>query len=352
MPDAIFPLVIRPWLEGDELELTQLFQQTFGRAITPEHWRWKLRPEPHALDNVWLAISDHKPVFQYAAIPVRFNVANEPVQALVSVDTMTAAEFRRRGLLTQVAQQAYSSWRAAGAAFVIGLPNENWGSRARALGWQPLFPLQWLTRPLRPEAILARLGRMPALGRMTILSSAWNAALRIRTRPAPEIQVARIDRADSSFDHIWDRCKADWTFTTIRDRRWVQWRFLSTPSRAYVVTVARRNGEPTGYLSHTILSSGSSSSAYLAELCAQRADLATRNTLLANLINSLRQTPTESLHALAIPGTQEFSWLRRAGFLPRHAFAVQFVPLKADLPVDRMSDRQQWSLTAADFDVV
>jgi hypothetical protein len=352
MPDVISPFMIRPWLAGDETELTQLFQRTFGRAITPEHWRWKLRPQAHAIDNVWLAISDHKPIFQYAAIPVRFNLANEPVQALVSVDTMTAAEFRRRGLLTQVAQQAYSSWRAAGAAFVIGLPNENWGSRARALGWQPLFPLQWLTRPLRPEAILARLCKLPALNRMTMLSAGWNAALRIRTRPDPEIQVARAYQADASFDRIWEHCKADWTFTTIRDRHWVQWRFLSAPSRTYEVSVARRNGEPTGYLSHTIISSRTSVSAYMAELCAPRADLATRNTLLASLINRLRDTATESLHALAIPGTREFSWLRRAGFLPRHAFEVQLVPLKTDLPLNRMSNRQQWSLTAADFDVV
>jgi len=340
---------VRPWLAGDELELTRLFEQVFGRVITEEHWRWKLRPRPHAFDNVWVAISDHRPVFQYAGIPVRFKIDNRLHAVMVSVDTMTAPEFRRRGLLTQVAQQAYSSWRSAGAAFVIGLPNENWGRRTQALGWRLLFPFQWLVRPLRPEAILARLSRLPALNRAKMLGSVWNAVLRARLRPAGDIVPEQAREADSTFDHIWEHCKSDWTFCTVRDRDWVQWRFFSAPSRKYEVTVARRNGAPTGYLSCATLPGGLS--ACLAELYARRGDVDTRNTLLADLIQRLRQTQLQSLYTLAIPGTPEFTWLRRAGFFPRHAFEVQYVPLQADLPLERMADRQQWNLTGADFDV-
>jgi hypothetical protein len=351
MADPSSPLDIRPWRNGDELQLTQLFQQTFGRAITADHWMWKLRPEPHSVDNVWLAVSEGKPVFQYAGIPVRFNLAHRPVRAIVSVDTMTAPEFRRRGLLTQVAEKAYSTWRDADVAFVIGLPNENWGTRARALGWQPLFPLQWLVRPLRPEIMLARRLRLPALRRMRLAGVMWNAVLKSRVRPAAGIRIERVAQADSVFDQIWDRCKADWTFSTIRDRHWVQWRFISAP-HGYEISVARLNGEPTGYLSHTTVGSAEGVVAYMAELCTARADLATRNSLLANLIEDLQKTSAQSLHTLAIPGTAESSWLRRAGFLPSHAFGVQFVPLMPDLPVGRMLDRQQWNLTGADFDVI
>jgi hypothetical protein len=351
MADASSPLVIRPWRNGDQLELTRLFERTFGRAITADHWMWKLRPEPHSIDNVWLAVSEDKPIFQYAGIPMRFNLAHRPVQAIVSVDTMTAPEFRRRGLLTQVAEKAYSTWRDAAVAFVIGLPNENWGTRARALGWQPLFPLQWLVRPLRPEIMLARRMKWPALRHMRLAGVVWNAVLRSRLQPAAGIQIQRVDEADSAFDQIWERCKADWSFSTIRDRRWVEWRFIRAP-QGYELSVARQDGEPTGYLAHTLVHSAAGAVAYMAELCAARADLATRNSLLADLIARLQNTTAQSLHTLAIPGTAEFSWLRRAGFLPSHAFAVQFVPLMPDLPVGQMSDRQQWNLTGADFDVI
>ena len=80
---------------------------------------------------------------------------------MVSVDTMTAPEFQRRGLLSEVGRSTYAHWRDGGVAFVLGLPNERWGSRASALGWIELFPLQWLTRALRPAALLARRLHLP-----------------------------------------------------------------------------------------------------------------------------------------------------------------------------------------------
>lgn len=345
------PLEIRPWHSGDELELVRLFQITFGRAITADYWKWKLRPAPSPLDNVWLAVSDGKPVFQYAGIPIRFNLAHQPVQAVVSVDTMTSPEFRRRGLLTQVAAKAYSIWRDADVAFVIGLPNENWGSRTRALGWQPLFPLQWLVRPLHLEALLARRLNFPALRHLRVANALWNATFKHRITRAPAVRVEPADGDGAIFDQIWDRCKADWMFSTIRDQRWVEWRFNSAP-RKYTVSVARHNGVPTGYVSHALVTAQNTTTAYMAELFAAREDTATRNTLLSDLIDGLSNTAAESLRTLAIPGTAEYSWLRRAGFLPYHAFGVEFVPLKRDLPVAGMLDPRQWNLSGADFDVV
>ena len=346
------PLTIRPWQEGDEPGLTQLFQRAFGHPITVDHWRWKLRPEACGFDNVWLALSQGTPVFQYAGIPLQFKLSGETVRGVVSVDTMTAPEFRRRGLLTQVAAQAYGAWRAADVAFVIGLPNENWGTRARALGWQPLFPLQWLVRPLRPEAILAARLKWPALRRMQLLGTVWNAALRGRVKRSADIKIEQMQQAGAEFDHIWERCSNDWTFSTIRDRQWVNWRFISSPSRTYKILVARRQGEPTGYLSYAVVNVAERVSAYIAEVCAKPADLATRNSLLAELINTLDEARAESIHTLAVPGTAEFARLQRAGFLASHAFGVQLVPLRHDLPLGRMLDRQQWNLSGADFDAV
>jgi hypothetical protein len=348
------PFIIRPWRDGDEIALTRLFHRTFGRPITPDHWRWKLRPEPTGFDNVWLAFSENEgePIFQYAGIPLQFNLDGKPVQAVVSVDTMTAPEFRRRGLLTQVAQKAYSAWRAADVACVIGLPNENWGTRAQALGWRSLFPLQWLVRPVRPQAILAARMKWPALKHLTLMEGLWNFALESRVRPSPDIHLEQVEQAGPEFDQIWARCKTDWAFSTVRDRRWVNWRFISAPARTYRLLMARRQGEPTGYLSYAIVHTADRISAYLAEVCAERADKATRDSLLAGALELVRKAEAESVHVLAIPGTVEFAWLRRAGFLPSHAFEVQFVPLLPDLPLERMLDRQQWNLSGADFDVV
>ena len=351
MPDSS-PISVRAYRPGDEQALVELFRRVFGRAITEDHWRWKLKGQPATVDNVWLAVSEDRPVFQYAGIPTRFRLLQATVTSMVSVDTMTAPEFRRRGLLTQVAGQAYAAWRESGIAFVIGLPNNQWGSRTGALGWQPLAPLQWMMRPLRPEAFLARRLNLPVLKRATLAAAVANRFLQARLRRDREVQTERVRNADESFDQIWERCKSDWSFSTVRDRNWVNWRFLSSPSRTYELTLARRAGQPVGYCVHSLIESKERTIAYLAEVLVARADDATRDTLLWELIETLLATHVEALSTLAVPGTPWFRCLRRIGFIPRHTFSVELVPLSTQLPMDLLLDPNRWNLTGADFDVV
>jgi Acetyltransferase (GNAT) domain len=351
MPD-VNPITIRPYRADDERALVALFQAAFGHPITEEHWRWKLKHRRSPSENVWLAMSDEKPVFQYAGIPTRFWLAQTLTTMMVSVDTMTAPEFRRRGLLTKVAEQVYAKWRQDGVAFVIGLPNEQWGSRAVALGWQGLFPLQWLIRPLRPEEILARRLNVAGLKRVTLAAKLWNRYLKDRVRRDAQVQTEPILQADEAIDRIWERCKADWSFSTVRDRDWVKWRFLSSPSRAYELTLARRAGMPSGYCAYRRIETDEGTTAHLADLFAGRRDFATRDTLLCELIETLLASNTDALFTLAIPGTPLFRWLWHAGFFPHQAFSVQLVPLSTGLPLDRMLDPNEWNLTGADFDVI
>jgi hypothetical protein len=344
---------VRPYRAGDERELVQLFRQVFGTAITEAHWRWKLQRALPALDNVWLAVSaDDKPVFQYAGIPTRFSLAGHPTTVMVSVDTMTAVEYRRRGLLTQVAQQAYSNWQQNGIAFVFGLPNNQWGSRTRALGWQALFPLQWLVRPLRPQALIARRLKIPLVAHAPGIQRLWNGYFNSRLRTDRTVQTEYVREADESFDRIWEKCSLDSLYSTVRDRDWLQRRFLSSPSGGYEISLARRKGEPTGYCVHRLIRAGERVSACIADILVPAADPDSRDALLRVLIEDLLPTGAETLTALAVPGTSTFLWLRRAGFFPRHAFSTELVPLAAQLPMESMRDPSNWNLNGADFDVV
>src|SRR5262245_11102461 len=232
--------IIRPYRAGDERALTALFGRVFGRAIGEEHYRWKLRQLPTPVENVWLAVDGDAPIFHYAGIPTRYHLPGGEVMAMVSVDTMTAPEYQRRGLLSAVGREVYDTWRAAGVAFVIGLPNERWGSRAAALGWEPLFDLQWLARPLRPEAILARRLGMPALARLTPVGAAWNALWRLRRDSS--VKVRSVERAGPEFDQLWQRYGADAAASVVRDSAWVNWRYLDAPVFDYRVLLAERGG--------------------------------------------------------------------------------------------------------------
>lgn len=343
---------IRPYRDGDEAQLVALFASVFGRAIDEAHWRWKLAHATPQVPNVLLAMSGERPVFQYAGIPTVFSLRGARAHAMVSVDTMTAPDFRRRGLLTRVATEAYQCWRAAGVDFVFGLPNEQWGSRAAALGWLPLFKLQRLARPLRPEALLAHRLSMPWLRRLSFASTVWNGLVARKPARDPAVRTQLVTDAGEEFDRLWERCSGDADFAVVRDRRWVQWRFLACPSRKFQVRLAMRGNTPAGYCAYSVTDSDGRRRATLAELVAPRSDAAVRDALLADLLDELQAQQVEFVTTLAVPGTSIYQWLRRSNFFGGPAFSVEMVPLAEGLPVDAMRQAERWDLSGAAFDVV
>lgn len=346
------PWTIRPYQPGDEQPLTALFARVFGRPLDVGHWSWKLKGRPAPSENVWLAVVDGRPIFQYAAIPARYQLPGGEADAMISVDTMTDPDWRRRGLLSQVGQRCYDAWRDAGVSFVIGLPNQQWGSRAQALGWQPLFPLRWLIRPLRPAALLARRLRLPALARLTPLDAL--AALPWRRSADSAITVRRCAAAGPEFDQLWQRCRHDTPAALVRDSAWVAWRFLAAPDAGYRVLLAERNGAPAGYLAYRLEATTGATWGFVADMLAPRADQAARDALLAAALAEMRAAGAVAATALATPGTWLWTALRRAGFVwgRKGAFSVQLAPLAASLPLDVLRDPGSWHLAGGDFDVI
>ncbi len=343
-------IAIRSYRSGDEQALTSLFETVFGKRMSEREWRWKLAPTPE-VPNVWLATHSGQPIFQYAAMHARFKIDERTDDVMVAVDAMTAPAFRRRGLLTRVAARAHETWRDAGIAFVIGLPNQHWGSRARALGWRELFPLQWLARPLRPEAFVARRLGLPGLGKIQLFGAAWNRFANRRLRPRSDIEVTEAESASSDFDVVWERCRGDTPFSAVRDAAWIERRFLTSPARKYQVLVARQRNLPTAWLTYSVKRDHGRTRAQLTELCAAEGDMASSGALLLELMRRLAELDADLVYTLAVPGTPLFAWFRSLGFLRGPSFGVQLVPLATELPIERLLAPRAWRLTGADFDV-
>lgn len=346
------PPGIRAYGAGDEHALVRLLGGRVAHDVALEHWRWKLMHWPSNVANVWLAAANGKAVFHYGGIPLRYRLNGSGGTAMISVDAMTAPEFRRRGLLTRGTKQAFAEWKARGIAFTLGLPNEQWGSRIAAAGWQRLFPLQWLVRPLRPEAFAARRFGMPWLRRATFVSDLFGRLMRNRLHSDPRIELREIAQADGSLDRLWDRCRSDAMFSAVRDSAWVQWRFLSSPTRKYRVVLARRGGDAAGYYASHVGATSGKASALLAELVAPANDTAVQETLLAHAIASSYAAGADILATLAVRGGNLHQLLRRAGFFRGPAFGVHIVPFAADLSMDQLANPRNWYLSGADFDVV
>lgn len=344
---------IRPYQSGDERQLVVLFERVFQQPVSEDHWRWKLKERPSPVENVWLAVDGDQAIFQYAGIPVPYRLTGGEQTAIVSVDTMASPDYRRQGLLSTVGRFTYDRWQEAGVPFVIGLPNEQWGSRAERLGWQKLFPLQWLIRPLAPQRALARRWRLPLLARFDLAGRWWNAIWNRQLRPDPAVRVSEVDYAGAAFDALWQRCGATVLFSVVRDSGWVNWRYLEPPAFTYHVLLAERDGRPAGYLAYRLDRDGERSVGFIAELFTLANDEGARATLLRTAVHRLHCAGAELVAALAVPETTLHSSFRRAGFrFSWGAFTVQLVPLAPDLPLVEMQERKNWVIQGGDFDVV
>jgi hypothetical protein len=337
----------RPAAEQDVDGLTALHERVFGRMISREQWLWKLRrqPGPVPVPNVWVAEADGRLVFQYAGIPTRFRHRASDCWAMIDVDTMTHPDYRRRGLLTQGARVAYGRWRDAGIAFTVGLPNEQWGSRAAALGWVTLGELRWWVRWLDPIRVLAAKAKLRG----------WGSARAPEERhrgvpggsspddpPVPSMDHLRVSSMDdpAPFDELWDRIGQE---GVVRDAAWFRWRYLEAVPKWNVLGAWQRDRLAGGVAFH-LDASRDCPSGLLGEVMAPTFRVA--RLLLLRSCDALRAMGAVRAALLIQPRSVLEEAALAAGFLPRPAaFSVDAVDLGGGLP-------RACRFQGGDFDVV
>jgi hypothetical protein len=341
----------RPLRPDDVPALLELFQRSFGRAATPDHYRWKLRTRPSPADNVAIAVdTEDRPVFHSAGIPCRCRIGGVERWVMVGVDVMTAASHRRQGVHTTYSNALYARWKAAGVAAVIGFTSEQWGSTVAKVGLRPLAPLVSLVLPLRPERALARKSGLRFFEGLTVLGNLWRNAVMPAGRHISGLQIEEIREAGEEMDLLWVAASPRSGNSLVRDRAWVAWRYLASPQIRYRVFVARRGGTAVGYAA---LRGCESTHATIAEIfTAPGEDSGPFDALLRTSIAMSLDGCAESLRTLAVPGTWLYRNFRRHAFMRDGAGMIQYIPLDPQLAGDAIGVPSDWYFTPGDFDAV
>ncbi|MBI4503417.1 MAG: GNAT family N-acetyltransferase [Gemmatimonadetes bacterium] len=344
------PLRARALRPEDIPAVVGLFGAVFGKEITPEHYRWKLRTRPSPVENVTIAVDEQdRPVFHSAGIPCRCRIGGAERWVMIGVDVMTAARYRRRGLHTTHSNVLYQRWRDAGVAAVIGFTNERWGTTVSKVGLRPLLPLASLVFPLRPERMLARKTGLWSLARFDGVGRIWRSLMLRPPRRAAGVQIEEVRVAGEELDRLWVDASRDLKNSLVRDRDWVRWRYLESPGISYRVLLMRRGGVPVGYAA---VRGCEHDTATIAEVFTRPGDRDAFQMLLRSTVTLALDGCAESIRTLAVPGSWLYLAFRRAGFLRSGTGVIQYIPLDPALTPRAMGAASDWYVTAGDFDAV
>jgi hypothetical protein len=228
---------VRPYREGDEGAILDLFARAFHHRRGSDHWRWEYAENPYGNLCISLAVGpDGALLAHYAGYPVRFfsDLGGAPatLPALHVGDTMTAPEARRVGrgdtnLLTRTVRHFYAVHCRGRVAFNVGA---NTGKiqrfSRRTAGARRLEAVPFQVRDL-PGAPFAAPGSLAArLG-------GW--------------RVERCARFDARFDELFHRVRGAYRLLVERDSRYLDWRYGRCPDVEYFTWTVSRRGRLAGW---------------------------------------------------------------------------------------------------------
>jgi len=343
---------VRAFEPGDERGILELWESVVGRPLRIDEWRWKFgRSVPPASDGyVWVAQTAERDriIGHYGGIPRTIRFGHRTAQAIVIVDSMTAPDFRGRGVFSALTSAAHSSWSRAGVGLLLGMPNDN---AQRATQWRPLFELYWWRRILRVDEILSRPGSLTKL-RSVVAKPAYWRARRTPTRARPDdISALDTSRDGAALETLASRTGAEASNYLLRPEAWFQWRFSESGAREYQVQGVRRDRALRAAIAWSITERGGRR-ANVAELLVDPDDNQAAIRLLDSVVHDLYLSGTGTVSTLAPARGHVADVLRSCGFRRRSVgFTIAAIALDAGPDLEQLTDGASWYVSGADFDV-
>jgi hypothetical protein len=210
---------IRPFREGDELDIESGFERAFHKRRAAGEWRWKF---PAVLGERTVEVARDELgslAAHYAASPVVLQRPERRFLAGQVVDVFTLQKsglFRRSGLLSRTIAGFLASFCGPDRLELLyGFPS----LRAAALGRvTEVYPVE---APV-PRRERSPTGPLARLGLARFVAEGFDAA---------------------GLDGLWRRAAHRYPWAAIRDAAWHRRRFLDRPEGRYLHLTVRRGGE-------------------------------------------------------------------------------------------------------------
>lgn len=326
-----------------------------GRSLA--HLQWQFIANPTGRLNVEFAQAEGSDRLAaiYATMPVDMLIQGKVHAACQSLDTLTDAAFRGRGLFVKMARSAFERAEVEGDACVYGFPNGNSAHGFfERLGWSRLDPVPFMVLPLRLNYLLRRLPRIGAgLAHLPAIPLSF-----LRPPRLPSHREFRpITRFGPEVDGLWAQFAAGTPVAVHRNASYLNWRLVDKPEEKYQRIGLFENGELRGFAAWCVKEKHGGRIGYVLELIHQPGAESVGRALLEYVIADLKASDAEVVLAWSLEQSPNHGAYRRVGFrtLPERLRPIELHvgvrPLRAPAQAN-LGNRLNWYLSYLDSDTV
>ena len=244
---------MRPYRDGDEDDIRELFELVFGKELSAEQWNWQYRDNHTDMIMITLAEGEGGELAgHYALRPVRMKVGDKTCLGTLSLDTMVHPDYRKQGMFIKLATRMYEVAAEQGIPLTYGFPNRNsYHGLFNRLDWVDLcgrIPL--FAKILNVRNVLSN--RLSNRLLLSVAASLGKAALSLfyafqRGALPADCRLEEVTRFDDRINDLWEKTSTSYSILAVRDKEYLNWRYVENPTEEYALFVVERDHEVVGY---------------------------------------------------------------------------------------------------------
>jgi hypothetical protein len=349
-------LSYRP-MRADPSDLV-LFGDCFARNESPRsttalEWQYFRNPTGELIVDLALPLAEDRVAAIYAVLPVFMRIQGERRLAVQSLDTLTDADHRGKGLFVKLAASTFARAAERGAALVYGFPNGNSAHGFfRKLDWSSLDPVPFLIRPLRTRYVAERL-RLGAAARFIPDVALGLGEPRIPRR----LRLETMAKFDARFDDVWSRFSSSVGVAVERDSAYLNWRLVDKPHEHYVTLALFEGDALVAFVTYAVKEKHGGRIGYVMELLNGPGRTREARWLLRKVIHEMTTQGADVALAWSFAHSPNYRAYLLSGFLP---FPARMRPIELHLgvrPFDKsieplVKGRSNWYVSYLDSDTV
>ncbi|GAB4330910.1 MAG: hypothetical protein Kow0099_01880 [Candidatus Abyssubacteria bacterium] len=346
-------LKYRPFQQGDEDALSDLFNEVFGWRPVPSYWDWKYFQNPAGPHDAFVAECQGTIVGEIAAVPIRVKIGSEEVIASQTCDIVIAPRYRKGTPFFRLHKMASDEVDRRQWEFVYGISvKTTYRISTKVLGFSGVGPIRRMVKILNPVPFLGQRFRgriladsLGAIARNGMRMLEWK-----RLKPSPTIEIRHVESFDKSFDELWERRARDFEIMVVRNSQYLNWRYCANPVQKYTTLAGFRDNALAGFVTLCSRVENGIRRGYILELLAPPDDDELTRSLLCHAILQFGREHVDIANMWLFEHMPGFEISRKLGFRPKESPHDLIIRPHGEQEKGYLSDITRWFLTIGDSD--